>query len=94
MNRLGILAAKPQLHGEIGTMSLAGLRQRSVQFDNDARHHRAGREFVRESLSGNLMKECTVTDRLAPTARSAMIDIVTILLGFCVGTSTNAQYFL
>ena len=43
---------------------------------------------------GNLMKECTVTDRLAVTARSAMIDVVTILLGFCVGASTNAQYFL
>jgi oxaloacetate decarboxylase beta subunit len=43
---------------------------------------------------GNLMKECAVTDRLALTARSAMIDIVTILLGFCVGASTNAQHFL
>ena len=43
---------------------------------------------------GNLMKECTVTDRLALTARSSMIDIVTILLGFCVGASTNAQHFL
>ena len=43
---------------------------------------------------GNLMKECTVTDRLAMTARTAMIDVVTILLGFCVGASTNAQYFL
>ncbi len=43
---------------------------------------------------GNLLKECTVTDRLAMTARTAMIDVVTILLGFCVGTSTNAQYFL
>ncbi len=43
---------------------------------------------------GNLMKECTVTERLANTARSAMIDIVTILLGFCVGASTSAQYFL
>jgi len=43
---------------------------------------------------GNLMKECTVTDRLALTARTAMIDIVTILLGFCVGASTNAQHFL
>ena len=43
---------------------------------------------------GNLLKECMVTDRLALTARSAMIDIVTILLGFCVGASTNAQYFL
>ncbi|REJ88496.1 MAG: sodium ion-translocating decarboxylase subunit beta [Planctomycetota bacterium] len=43
---------------------------------------------------GNLMKECAVTDRLALTARSAMIDIVTMLLGFCVGASTNAQRFL
>jgi oxaloacetate decarboxylase beta subunit len=43
---------------------------------------------------GNLMKECTVTDRLALTARTAMIDVVTILLGFCVGASTSAQYFL
>ncbi len=43
---------------------------------------------------GNLLKECTVTDRLAVTARTAMVDIVTILLGFCVGVSTNAEYFL
>ncbi len=43
---------------------------------------------------GNLMKECTVTDRLANTARTAMIDIVTILLGFCVGCSTAADHFL
>jgi len=43
---------------------------------------------------GNLLKESTVTDRLANTARTAMIDIVTILLGFAVGTSTQAQTFL
>ena len=43
---------------------------------------------------GNLLKECTVTDRLAATARAAMIDVVTILLGFCVGASTSAPYFL
>ncbi|QDV64764.1 sodium ion-translocating decarboxylase subunit beta [Crateriforma conspicua] len=43
---------------------------------------------------GNLLKECTVTDRLAATARAAMIDIVTVLLGFCVGASTSAPYFL
>jgi sodium ion-translocating decarboxylase beta subunit len=43
---------------------------------------------------GNLLKECAVTDRLAVTARSAMIDVVTILLGFCVGASTSAQHFL
>ena len=43
---------------------------------------------------GNLMKECTVTDRLAITARTALIDIITILLGFCVGASTAADKFL
>lgn len=43
---------------------------------------------------GNLLKESGVTERLANTARNAMIDIVTILLGFCVGASTQADYFL
>jgi len=43
---------------------------------------------------GNLLKESGVTERLANTARNALIDIVTILLGFSVGTSTQAQYFL
>ena len=43
---------------------------------------------------GNLLKESMVTDRLAHTARTAFIDIVTILLGFCVGASTQAQTFL
>jgi oxaloacetate decarboxylase beta subunit len=43
---------------------------------------------------GNLLKESLVTDRLANTARTALIDIVTILLGFAVGASTQAQTFL
>ena len=43
---------------------------------------------------GNLLKESLVTERLANTARNAMIDIVTILLGFSVGASTAAKYFL
>ncbi|MDA1138500.1 MAG: sodium ion-translocating decarboxylase subunit beta [Planctomycetota bacterium] len=43
---------------------------------------------------GNLLKESGVTERLANTARNSLIDIVTILLGFAVGTSTQAQYFL
>lgn len=43
---------------------------------------------------GNLLKESTVTERLANTARSSLIDIVTILLGFTVGASTQAQTFL
>jgi sodium ion-translocating decarboxylase beta subunit len=43
---------------------------------------------------GNLLKESTVTERLAASARHALIDIVTILLGFTVGASTQAQTFL
>lgn len=43
---------------------------------------------------GNLLKECGVTERLANAARNALIDIVTILLGMCVGASTQAQTFL
>ena len=43
---------------------------------------------------GNLLKESMVTERLAKTARNGLIDIVTILLGFSVGASTQAQTFL
>ena len=43
---------------------------------------------------GNLLKECGVTERLANTARTSMIDIVTILLGLSVGASTQAAAFL
>lgn len=43
---------------------------------------------------GNLLKESGVTRRLADTARTSMIDIVTILLGLTVGASTQADRFL
>lgn len=43
---------------------------------------------------GNLLKESFVTERLAETARTALIDIVTIILGVTVGASTHAQTFL
>ncbi|GAB4296764.1 MAG: sodium ion-translocating decarboxylase subunit beta [Ignavibacteriaceae bacterium] len=43
---------------------------------------------------GNLLKESGVTKRLGDTAKSAMIDIVTILLGVTVGASTQATIFL
>ena len=43
---------------------------------------------------GNLLKESTVTKRLADTAKGPMIDIVTILLGLTVGASTQASTFL
>lgn len=43
---------------------------------------------------GNLLKESTVTKRLADTAAGPMIDIVTILIGLTVGASTQATTFL
>ena len=43
---------------------------------------------------GNLLKECGVTERLAATARNSLIDIITIVLGFSVGVSTEARSFL
>ncbi len=43
---------------------------------------------------GNLLKESGVTERLAKTARNALIDTITILLGLSVGTSTDATVFL
>jgi len=43
---------------------------------------------------GNLLKECGVTERLAQTARTSVIDTVTILLGITVGASTQADVFL
>ncbi len=43
---------------------------------------------------GNLLKESGVTKRLAETARTSMIDIVTILLGLTVGASTQADVFI
>ena len=43
---------------------------------------------------GNLLKESTVTNRLADTASNALINIITILLGVTVGASTQADVFL
>lgn len=43
---------------------------------------------------GNLLRESLVTDRLARTAQTTFIDIVTILLGITVGAKTTAAHFL
>lgn len=43
---------------------------------------------------GNILKESGVTERLAETARFALINIITILLGITVGASTQADKFL
>ncbi|HRX77113.1 MAG TPA: sodium ion-translocating decarboxylase subunit beta [Candidatus Cloacimonadota bacterium] len=43
---------------------------------------------------GNLLKESGVTDRLANSAKSVLIDVVTILIGLTVGAKTTADVFL
>jgi len=45
-------------------------------------------------MFGNLLKECGVTDRLADTAANAFMNILTILLGLCVGCFMSAEVFL
>jgi oxaloacetate decarboxylase beta subunit len=43
---------------------------------------------------GNLLKEAGVVDRLATTAKTAIIDICTILIGLCIGATTSGALFL
>jgi sodium ion-translocating decarboxylase beta subunit len=45
-------------------------------------------------FAGNILKESGVTERLAQTARTSFVDIVTILVGLCVGCSASADTFL
>jgi len=43
---------------------------------------------------GNLLKESGVTERLAASARTVLIDVVTVLIGLTVGAKTTAEVFL
>jgi len=43
---------------------------------------------------GNLLKESGVTERLADTARNALVNVMTLLVGLTVGASTQASTFL
>ncbi len=45
-------------------------------------------------MLGNLFKECGVTERLSDTAQNALMNMVTILLGVCVGATANGHDFL
>lgn len=45
-------------------------------------------------MLGNLIKESGVVPNLVSTASNALLYIVTILLGICVGATTNAATFL
>jgi len=43
---------------------------------------------------GKLLKESGVTERLAASARTVLIDVVTVLIGLTVGAKTTAEVFL
>jgi len=45
-------------------------------------------------MFGNLLKECGVTDRLSDTAGNAFMNVLTILIGLCVGCFMSADSFL
>jgi oxaloacetate decarboxylase beta subunit len=45
-------------------------------------------------MFGNLLNVCGVTDRLSKTAQNELINIVTIMLGICVGATATAEEFL
>ena len=45
-------------------------------------------------MVGNLFKECGVVERLSNVAQNALINIVTIFLGLCVGATMPAHVFL
>lgn len=45
-------------------------------------------------MLGNLLKVCGVTDRLADTAANGFMNVLTILLGICVGCFMSAEVFL
>jgi oxaloacetate decarboxylase beta subunit len=42
-------------------------------------------------LLGNLLKECGVTEQLAESAGTALLNILTIFIGLCVGCFMNAE---
>ncbi len=45
-------------------------------------------------MLGNLFKECGVVERLSDTAQNALMNIVTIMLGLCVGATANGRDFI
>jgi oxaloacetate decarboxylase beta subunit len=54
----------------------------------------AGMPLLGMLFAGNILKECGVTKRLADTAAGAFTDILTILIGFTMGASTQATSFI
>lgn len=45
-------------------------------------------------MFGNLLRECGVTERLSRAAQNELINLITIVLGLCVGVSMDGNGFL
>ena len=45
-------------------------------------------------MLGNLFRESGVVERLSDTAQNALINIITMMLGTCVGATANGELFL
>jgi oxaloacetate decarboxylase beta subunit len=45
-------------------------------------------------MFGNLLRECGVTERLTRSAQNELINLITIVLGLCVGVSMDGNGFL
>jgi len=45
-------------------------------------------------MFGNLLRECGVTERLSRSAQNELINLITIVLGLCVGVTMDGNTFL
>jgi len=45
-------------------------------------------------MFGNLLRECGVTERLTRSAQNELINLITIVLGLCVGVTMDGDSFL
>jgi oxaloacetate decarboxylase beta subunit len=45
-------------------------------------------------MFGNLLRECGVTERLTRSAQNELINLITIVLGLCVGVTMSGDTFL
>ena len=53
-----------------------------------------GAPLIGTIMFGNLMKECGVVERLKRAAENEITNIVTLLLGLCIGATMEADKFL
>jgi oxaloacetate decarboxylase beta subunit len=53
-----------------------------------------GAPLIGTVMFGNLMKECGVVDRLKRASENEIANVVTLLLGLCIGATMEADKFL